>query len=181
MKEFIDWIRKKIKCSVSSLPCLPWSPLALEMNVFGIHFVWCQVLGLTLSKRHVNIFSINTVLFCMYLFSANPVDYHQGDQKDIQKYSQLCWLLEISNLTDVVLYKLPDCWLEISIQEVSILRPATSAQVFLGIPVSISECWDGSQDSHVATACFSCSPPDLNFLNPYFIFLLSLFSIYVYA
>ena len=23
----------------------------------------------------------------------------------------------------------------------------------------------------VATACFSCSPPDLNFLNPYFIFM----------
>jgi hypothetical protein len=24
---------------------------------------------------------------------------------------------------------------------------------------------------HVATACFSCSPPDLNFLDPYFIFM----------
>jgi len=23
----------------------------------------------------------------------------------------------------------------------------------------------------VATACFSCSPPDLNFLDPYFIFM----------
>jgi len=33
----------------------------------------------------------------------------------------------------------------------------------------------------VVTACFSCSPPDLNFLDPYFIFMLSLFHIYVHA
>jgi len=33
----------------------------------------------------------------------------------------------------------------------------------------------------VSTACFSCSPPDLNFLDPYFIFMLSLFHIYVHA
>ena len=38
-----------------------------------------------------------------------------------------------------------ECWLQVSIQKV--LRPATSAQVFLGFPVSINECWDGSQDS----------------------------------
>jgi hypothetical protein len=113
---------------------------------------------------------------------------------------------------------LPDCWLEVSIRKV--LRRATSTQVFLGFPVSISECWDGSQDSNLplhashvagllarsqysegpttghlgtgfswfpcvyvykrmlrwfptlqfATACFSCSPPYLNFLDPYFIF-----------
>ena len=36
------------------------------------------------------------------------------------------------------LLKLPDCWLEVSIQKV--LRPATSTQVFLGFPVSISKC-----------------------------------------
>ena len=33
----------------------------------------------------------------------------------------------------------------------------------------------------VATACFSCSPPDLNFLDPYSIFMLPLFHIYVRA
>jgi hypothetical protein len=33
----------------------------------------------------------------------------------------------------------------------------------------------------VATACFSCSPPNLNYLDPYFIFILSLFHIYVHA
>ena len=39
----------------------------------------------------------------------------------------------------------PDCWLEVSIRKV--LRPATSTQVFLGFPVSISERSDGSQHS----------------------------------
>ena len=38
----------------------------------------------------------------------------------------------------------PDCWLEVSFRKV--LQPATSAQVFLGFPVSKSEFWDGSQD-----------------------------------
>jgi len=33
----------------------------------------------------------------------------------------------------------------------------------------------------VATTCFSCSPPDLNFLDPYFIFMLYLFHFYVHA
>jgi len=32
---------------------------------------------------------------------------------------------------------------------------------------------------HFATACFSCSPPDLNFLGPYFIYMLSVFHIYL--
>ena len=39
----------------------------------------------------------------------------------------------------VVVFPLePDCWLEVSIRKV--LRPATSTQVFLGFPVSISKC-----------------------------------------
>ena len=33
----------------------------------------------------------------------------------------------------------------------------------------------------VATACFSCSPPDLNWLDPYVIFTLALFHVYVQA
>ena len=37
------------------------------------------------------------------------------------------------------------CWLEVTIRKV--LRPATSTQVFLSFPVSISKCWDGSQHS----------------------------------
>jgi hypothetical protein len=52
-----------------------------------------------------------------------------------------------------------------------VLRPAKSTQVFHGFSTSKSECSDGSQDSKVATTYFSCSPPDLNFLDPYFIFM----------
>jgi hypothetical protein len=58
-------------------------------------------------------------------------------------------LLHVYCLTMCVLLsyilQLPDCWLKVSTWKV--LRPATSAQVFLGFPVSKSECWDGSQDS----------------------------------
>jgi len=46
---------------------------------------------------------------------------------------------EIISLSSGKLFLLymPDCWL-VSIRKV--LRPATSTQVFLGFPVSISEC-----------------------------------------
>jgi len=67
----------------------------------------------------------------------------------------------------------PDCWLEVSIWK--FLRPATSAQVFLGLPGSISECWDGSQDSKLLLQCFSCSPPDLNFFYSYVCYLYFIF------
>jgi len=33
----------------------------------------------------------------------------------------------------------------------------------------------------VATACFSCNPPDLNSLDPYSVFMISLFHIYIHA
>ena len=49
----------------------------------------------------------------------------------------LCLLSYILQLTD--------CWLEVSIRKV--LQPATSTQVFLGFPVPISKCSDGSQNS----------------------------------
>ena len=45
----------------------------------------------------------------------------------------------------VFLLQMPDCWLEVSIRKV--LRPATSTQVFLGFPASISKCSDGYQYS----------------------------------
>jgi hypothetical protein len=53
---------------------------------------------------------------------------------------------------------LPDCWLEVRVHPKG---PATGHHNtgFLGFPLSLSKCWDGSQ---VATACFSCSPPNLN-------------------
>ena len=53
-----------------------------------------------------------------------------------------------------------------------VLRPATSAQVLLGFPVSVyMQMLRWFPKLQVATACFSCSPPDLNFLVTYFIFM----------
>jgi len=51
---------------------------------------------------------------------------------------------------------MPDCWLQVSTRKV--LRPATSTQVFLGFPVSISKCWDGSKDCSCVycCSCFVC-------------------------
>ena len=40
---------------------------------------------------------------------------------------------------------------------------AISSQVFLGFPGSLNKYWDGSRQFQVATTCFSCSPPYLNF------------------
>ena len=54
------------------------------------------------------------------------------------------YLLYCLGIAFFLLY-MSDCWLEASIRKV--LRPAISKHVFLGFPVSISKCWDGSQDS----------------------------------
>ena len=71
---------------------------------------------------------------------------------------------------------MPDCWLEVSIQKV--LRPATSTQVSLGFPLSISKCWDGSQDfnillhaSHVALPTEICYIIASYLCYLYFIFI----------
>ena len=48
-----------------------------------------------------------------------------------------CYLMCIC-CTFFFLLKTPDCWLEVSIRKV--LRPATSAQVFLSYPVPKSKC-----------------------------------------
>jgi hypothetical protein len=42
---------------------------------------------------------------------------------------------------------------------------------FLRFPVSKRECWDGSQHSKLLLHASSCSLTDLNFLEPYFIFM----------
>jgi hypothetical protein len=55
-------------------------------------------------------------------------------------YVYLLYLMCICCTMCVLLLLLytPDCWLEVSTRKV--LRPATSTQVFLGFPVSPSEC-----------------------------------------
>jgi len=68
----------------------------------------------------------------------------------------------VLHITADLLANMPDCGLEVSIRKV--LRPATSTQYFLGFPVSISKCLDGSQDSklplhasHVALPTSICN------------------------
>jgi len=52
-------------------------------------------------------------------------------------FATSCVLLTMCVLLSHILY-MPDFWLEISIRKV--LRPATSARLFLAFPVSISKC-----------------------------------------
>ena len=52
------------------------------------------------------------------------------------------------------------CGLEGRVRKV--LRPATSTQVFLGFPVSVSKCWDGTQDAKLPLHASHVVPPDLN-------------------
>jgi len=57
-----------------------------------------------------------------------------------------CWHLMCCTMRVLLfLLYMPDCWLEVTIRKV--LGPATSTQVFLGCPMSVSKYWDGSQDS----------------------------------
>jgi len=55
-------------------------------------------------------------------------------------YVYLLYLMCICCTICVLLFllEMPDCWLEVSIRKV--LRPATPTQVFLGFPMSTSEC-----------------------------------------
>ena len=59
--------------------------------------------------------------------------------------SSYVYLLHCVCIVVFFLLQMPDCWLEVSIRKV--LLPATSTHGFLGFPVSISKCWDGSQHS----------------------------------
>ena len=94
-----------------------------------------------------------------------------------------CWFLfRIAGFVAGLLALLPDCWLYCRIAGffAGLLArnqypegPATGhlGTGSLGFPESVYKRklrW--FRRLQVATACFSCSPPDLNFLVPYFIF-----------
>ena len=66
--------------------------------------------------------------------------------------------------------QLPDCWLEVSIRKVQ--RPAGHLGTgFSWFPCVYKRMLRWFPRHIVVTACFSCSPPNLNFLVPYFIFM----------
>ena len=53
----------------------------------------------------------------------------------------VCHTLHVPLTYDFVVYEI------LIIINLKVLQPATSTQVFLGFPLSISKCWDGSQHS----------------------------------
>ena len=74
----------------------------------------------------------------------------------------MCVLLSYMNLVSGFLTK-------VSIRKV--LRPATSALFFFWFPCVYKQMLRWFSTLRVATTCFSCSPPDFNLLDPYFIFM----------
>jgi hypothetical protein len=62
-----------------------------------------------------------------------------------------------------IYFCLPDCWLVVSMHPEG---PATGHldTGFLGFPLSSTKSWNGSQ-FQVATACFSCSPPNFKLIK----------------
>ena len=71
---------------------------------------------------------------------------------------------KIQAYSNVPFTLVPDCWLQVSIRKV--LRPAISAQVLLGFPVSVyKRMLRWFPKLQVATACFSCSPPCFKYIR----------------
>ena len=70
------------------------------------------------------------------------------------------------------------CWSRLYVSIRKVLRPAISAQVLLGFPVSVYKRMLGwFPVLQVATACFSCSPPRSNQNPPKLMFVM--FDMYV--
>ena len=82
----------------------------------------------------------------------------------------MCFLVYLCMLFYCVCITLvAGCWLEVSIRKV--LRQAHLGTGFSWFPCVYKRMLRWFPTLQVATACFSCSPPDLNFLDPYFIFM----------
>ena len=138
--------------------------LSLSLSIYIYMYIYIyiyiyqfpQSLGLHDGRKHIH---PKHMPVCWYIFRAGRMSC---GGKNITNYIQyflplvlfsLCALLLIIFILCVllsshvcllyyvciaVLLQMPDCWLEVRMRMV--LRPATSTQVFLGFPVSISEC-----------------------------------------
>jgi hypothetical protein len=86
MKEFTESSRKKKKFSISSLPCLSWSPLALQVCILGIILFGVQGLGVALSDKKCKYIQFKYTLILQVkpdtFFLANHGG-HQADHKYI--------------------------------------------------------------------------------------------------
>jgi hypothetical protein len=87
-----------------------------------------------------------------------PCTASRGTARSISKLHPQPWQPHRYGLMLGLAYSTPDCWLEVSLHpEV----PATG-QLDQGFPSSQSKCWVGTKIPR-CTACFSCSPPNINF------------------
>ena len=128
-------------------------------DCLGTHLHRHDCLGTHLNRydclgTHLNGIAIHPDPYCMLYSLREPMDSNQLGQRtalldrtECERYWEartnmmgnwFCFLSVAGFTVDAEL-------LARSIRKV--LRPATSTQVFLGFPVSISKCWDGSQHS----------------------------------
>ena len=90
----------------------------------------CNLMCICLSHLYLLYLMCICCILCVFVVSYMYLLY---------SYVYLLYLCVFVVLLCVLIFllQMPDCWLEVSIRKV--LRPATSTQVFLGFPVSISE------------------------------------------
>ena len=157
-------------CNLQRVNVAKWKEWKVPRNV---RVTWQRFCVILLSCKASSRIQITDGLRCINLrakprshrpssYATEPLPFPTSDISPIKFYSPQgdvlriiaeafndhvfkCWLMPNCWLDAGLLASMPDCWLEISIRKV--LRLATSTQVFLGFPVSTSECWDGSQIS----------------------------------
>jgi hypothetical protein len=106
---------------VTSTVCVD---IAVIGNLLSSSFVYCVIIVCLFLLPHVYCCTVYIVVLCILLYCVCIV--------------VPCILLHYVCIAVLHTVVAPDCWPEVSIRKV--LRPATSAQVFLGFSVSISEC-----------------------------------------
>ena len=120
--------------------CVPRSSVILFM--FSARDEWNKTgnvhINLMLKRVRVNIFAVEKQYSSFITYSECV-----SETLVIQHPKHLCHI--VLSMGPACLYHvfthsfiMPDCWLEVSNRKV--LRPATSTQVSLGFPVSISKC-----------------------------------------
>ena len=100
---------------------------------------------------------------------VHPVSYSVGKTvKFIScKGCNLMYTDEGYSFSRIMCVVLTCCWSRLYVSIRKVLRPATSAQVLLGFPVSVyKRMLRWFSVLQVATACFSCSPPRSNQNHP---------------
>ena len=85
------------------------------------------------------------------------------------------WIFQLSDWWFSWIFQLSDWWFRFFFEfydRFTVKSYSTDWRITNGFPVSVyKRMLRWFPTLHVATACFSCSLPDLNFLDPYFVFM----------